>query len=193
MGITSAPSTVRVDARGRPRIRSLVGHHGMSALERKVAMYRAAGASQESIAFLLETAQANISQILARPHVADLVVMLTVTACEGLEEPINNLNAQIEHVAQEAFSIEVSNMRELDAMADEASLADRPVARIKAKVSATAIAQDILDRAGKRAPTRVVQTHVGMRISDEQVSRLTRVAEELTGTVIDVTPKPEEE
>lgn len=173
-------------------VRSLVGDASLSAFERKVAMYTAGGATRDSIAYLMQTDHNVIKAVQGRPRVADFILTLSIKAASGMEDSLTDLNKTIENVADEAFRMELDNMRELNAMALETELADKPMARIKAKVSATQIAQDILDRAGKRAPTRVVQTHVGMRISEEQVDRLIGVAQELS-PAIDITPKPEEE
>jgi hypothetical protein len=86
------------------------------------------------------------------------------------------LNEAIESASHEAFQVELESMRELQEIGQ---MALEPQHVIKAKVEASNIAQDILDRAGKRAPTRVVSASVSGKIPDAQIGQLVNVMNEM--------------
>lgn len=165
---------------------SLAIDKDLNPTERKIAMMRVAGATIDSIAYMLEVANGTIEYVLRKPHVANYILLLTAYTGRGIEEGIRNLNEAIDSAATEAFDIEMKSMRELDSLGDDPVLL-RPPDRIKAKVAASTIAQDILDRAGKRAPTRVINAQLHGTIPEAALARVSDVLSEINQT-IDVTP-----
>lgn len=141
---------------------------------------RVAGASVDNIAYLLEMSAGAINHTIKRVRVANYILLLNGIASEGLEEGILDLNDAIKSAATEAFDLEIKNMRELDLIGDlnNEHIETRDI--IKAKLGAVATAQDILDRAGKRAPTKVLSTSLHGHIPDAALERLAKVAKELS-------------
>lgn len=158
---------------------------GLSAQEGKIAAMRAAGASIDAIALLLECPPHTVALALDRPRVAQQVLILTAMMGREMAPAIKDVNEAIEAAASEAFQVNLENMRELHELGRDGGL--RHQDKIKAKVSASAIAQDILDRAGKRAPTRVVT--VSGKIPEAAMEHLANVVKEVSGNegAIDVT------
>jgi hypothetical protein len=97
-----------------------------------------------------------------------------------IKSGVEDLNIAIEHTAKEAWQVEVRNMRELDEMGMQL---DEPKHQIRAKLGAIHTAQDILDRAGKRAPTKIQSTNFNATVPPQMMDRLTDVLEELAGGV----------
>jgi hypothetical protein len=148
----------------------------LNPLERRIASMRAAGATIDSIALTVERESATIRNILLRPRVARFVMIVAGMVGADIADSVKDLNAAIENTAKEAWQTEVRNMRELD----ELGIAyDEPKHKIRAKLGAITTAQDILDRAGKRAPTKIQNTNFNVSIPPQAMERLTDVLEEL--------------
>lgn len=150
----------------------------LSHVENRVALMHVAGAKQTTIAYMLECSQGAIEDILKRPHVARQILLLTGVAGDSLSLGVENLNSAIEQAAVNAFEVEYKNMLDLDQIGDGLNETGDV---IKAKVAASNIAQDILDRAGKRAPTRVDTRTVSMQIPERAVEQMVKVMSEMQG------------
>lgn len=159
--------------------RLLLGENGLTAFETKVAQMRAAGATQGAIALALESNQASVQQALIKPRVARLVLVLQGMIVGGTLDGIKDLNEAIEKSSTEAFGVTLKNMRELDELG--MTLEEDPKSQIRAKLGAVATAQDILDRAGKRAPVRTFNVNANVPIPPEAVTALTDVLREMSG------------
>jgi len=142
--------------------------------ERRVALMRAAGASEALIAQELESDSDHVRRILARPQVAKAITRLTAQFATEAAPIIRDLNAEIEAVAADAFDRLRRNMKILDEVGDERLEADDFKNGIRAKLGCVATTQDILDRAGKRAPTRTVGAVMHV-IAPEQLEKLERI------------------
>lgn len=152
----------------------------LSAAERQVANLHLGGATEPTIAQILDTSQGTVNSILRRPKVARYIMQVSALCGANMAESIENLNEAIEHAATRAFDVEVEAMERLFNL-------DNPEDRryVHAQTASATIAQDILDRAGKRAPTRVQQS-VTYGIDDKTLNELSRVVKE--HETIDVTP-----
>lgn len=163
-------------------IRDLI--EDVSAIERRIAMMRAAGGTEDSIAFMIERDHNYVREVIRRPHVANLILLLTASIGESLAPAIDDVKEAIEFSASEAFALELRNMRELDTIG---SLVEDDSTRIRAKIAAVDVAKDILDRAGKRAPTRIVQAKFSANIPADALERVANVVKEIHGgTVVEV-------
>lgn len=137
---------------------------------------RAAGASQAGIGRFLDCDQATVDAILSRPRVARYLIALESTYAQGISESVGNLSTAIETAATRAFEVEQTVMERLFIQQES----------IRAQLGAAQTAQDILDRAGKRAPTRV-QAEVRHDISPDALEHIADVLRE-TRSVVDITP-----
>jgi len=147
-------------------------------LERRVALMRAAGMSEVVIGHFLDTDYMTVKGILERPRVARYLIALESTFVQEISESAKHLTESIEAEAVNAFHIEKNVMERLYAMEKD----------VRAQLGAASTAQDILDRAGKRAPTKI-QTEVSHTIDAEALAHVAGVLQEIHGPqVIDVTP-----
>lgn len=139
-------------------------------LERRIALMRAAGASLAAISMLLEEDMGHVKQIIERPHVAHLVTLMTGMIADDVAPVAQSLSQEIEATGRRAFAIERSVMERLYAIEDS----------IKAQLGAAATAQDILDRAGQRAPAKSVQVNLHA-VAPESIEHLGRAISEAMG------------
>lgn len=147
-------------------------------LERRVALMRAAGMSEAVIGRFIDTDYMTVKNILLRPRVARYLIALESTFVEEISESAKHLDAAIQNEATYAFDVERKVMDRLFAMEQN----------VRAQIGAASTAQDILDRAGKRAPTKV-QTEVTHTIDAEALAHVATVLQEVHGqAAIDVTP-----
>jgi|SRR5215471_198004 len=144
--------------------------------ERRVALMRAAGMSEQTIGHFLETDYIAVSRILQRPRVARYLITIESTFVNDIRESARKLDVAITNAANRAFHIEKEVMENLFAQKES----------VRAQLGAATTAQDILDRAGKRAPTRI-QTEVTHTIDAEALGRVASVLRE--HQAIDVTPR----
>lgn len=150
-------------------------YRDLEPLERRVALMRASGMSEATIGHFLDCDYMTVNAILKRPRVARYLIALESTFVDDIKASAKHLDDAILSEANRAFQVEKSVMERLYAMSDN----------IKAQLGAATTAQDILDRAGKRAPTRV-QTEVMHTIDAEALSHVAKVLGE--HQAIDVTP-----
>jgi len=148
--------------------------------ERRAALMRAAGMSEATIGHLLDCDYMTINAILKRPRVARYLIAIESTFVQDLKASAKHLDDAIMNEASRAFHVEKNVMERLYEMRDS----------IRAQMGAAATAQDILDRAGKRAPTRV-QTEVTHTIDAEALSHVAKVLGE--HKAIDITPEQGEQ
>jgi len=148
--------------------------------ELSIATMRAGGASTVTIATIREIAETTVRSILNRPAVARTVLMLCGIIGSGLEDGIRDLNAAFEDAASEAYLIERTAMRELFDLGDDLVGVDNANA-IRAKMGAVTTAQDILDRAGKRAPTRIIGVHGHSTIPPQSLAQVADTLAEMYG------------
>lgn len=127
----------------------------LTPVERRAALMRAAGATLAAIGQFLGSEEQHVKDILHRPHVLSFMGFLNATDCESLTPSVEKLNEAIETTAARAFVVARDNMEDLHEMGEDLRGADDRTA-VRAKLGAVATAQDILDRAGKRAPTRII-------------------------------------
>lgn len=146
--------------------------------ENRCATMRAGGASSVVIATVLGCSEDTVRSILNRPAVARMVLLLNGLIGQGLEDGIRDLNKAFEVASGEAFLIERNVMHELYELGDELVGQDNDAA-IKAKLGAVSTAQDILARAGKTAPTRVVQVKGHGEIGGPALDRVADVLDQM--------------
>lgn len=153
-------------------------YRDLDPFERRAALMRAAGMSEAVIAQFLDTDQVNIKKTLLKPRVARFLLILEATLAEDLSEAAKHLNESIEHEAVNAFHVEKTVMNRLFEMETN----------VRAQLGAASTAQDILDRAGKRAPTKI-QSEITHTVDAEALAHVASVLEEhLRPPAIDVTP-----
>jgi hypothetical protein len=146
-------------------------------IERRVALMRVAGMSEAVVGRFLDTDCMTVSAILKRPHVARFIIALESTFVQDLKESAKHLDNAIMNEANRAFIVEKEVMERLFAKEDD----------VRAQLGAATTAQDILDRAGKRAPTKVIG-EVLHSVDAEALSHVADVLQEaLTHKIIDVT------
>ncbi|SRR6266849_5383242 len=153
-------------------------YRDLEPVERRVALMRAAGASQAAIGRFLDCDQVTVDSILGRPRVSRYLIALESTYARGIEESVVDLSNAIEKEATRAFEIERTVMERLYDQRES----------IRAQLGAAATAQDILDRAGKRAPTRTV-ADIRHSIDPEALRHVASVLRETEA--IDITPRRE--
>jgi len=156
-------------------------YRDLEPLERRVALMRAAGMSEAVIGRFIDTDYMTVAKILQRPRVARFLIALESTFVQDISESAKNLTAAMDAEASRAFQVERDVMERLYAMEQD----------VRAQLGAASTAQDILDRAGKRAPTKV-QNEVIHTIDAEALQHVANVLQEVNGTrAIDVTPHEE--
>lgn len=141
-----------VARRGRPTAYNKL----LSPAERQIVLMHVAKASNDAIAMMLGSNQAHIREVLTRPHVLSFIGFLEMTAADSIAPTVEKLNQAIESAATRAFVVARDNMEDMHEMGEELRDGGDIKNSIRAKLGAVATAQDILDRAGKRAPTRIV-------------------------------------
>lgn len=154
-------------------------------LASKVAMMRAAGMSLEGIGFDCGCSSETIKNIVSRPEVARKIIVLESIIGRVTQGSLLDLDASIQSAAHTAFEVEKQAMVDLVSIGDRNIEVDDTVA-IKAITAASATAQDILDRAGKRAPTVVKTQRATGQIPQAVLDNLGIVLDEMKVTV-DVT------
>jgi 1-aminocyclopropane-1-carboxylate deaminase/D-cysteine desulfhydrase-like pyridoxal-dependent ACC family enzyme len=134
--------------------------------------------SEAVIGKFIDTDYMTVGNILKRPRVARYLIALESTFVDEITESAKHLNVAIENEAATAFHIEKTVMDRLFAMETN----------VRAQLGAASTAQDILDRAGKRAPTKV-QTEVTHTIDAEALAHVATVLQEVHAQTapIDVT------
>jgi hypothetical protein len=137
-------------------------------------MMRAAGMSDGVIARFLDMDSCLVGNIFKRPRVARYLIALEGTFVNDISKSSKILDTAIMHAADRAFVIERDVMERLYEKTDS----------IRAQLGAAATAQDILDRAGKRAPTKI-QAEVVHTIDAEALDLVAEVLRE--SKAIDVT------
>jgi hypothetical protein len=150
-------------------------YRDLEPLERRVALMRAAGMSEAVIGRFIDTDYMTVNAILKRPRVARYLIALESTFVNEIGPSAKHLDEAIQNEARRAFIIEKDVMERLYAKEDS----------IRAQLGAAATAQDILDRAGRRAPTKV-QTEVTHTIDAEALARVAEVLNE--HQALDITP-----
>lgn len=149
--------------------------------ERRAAMMRAAGMSLAAIGQFLDVDYVTVSAILKRPRVARFLLALESTMlAEFDKDSVKNLNAAIEDTAHRAFEIEVDVMERLFSREYD----------VRAQLGAASTAQDILDRAGKRAPAQQ-RVQIDYGIDTHALRAAVEALKEHEG-IIDVTPRLED-
>lgn len=153
-------------------------YRDLEPLERRCALMRAAGMSEAVIGRFIDTDYMTVKVILARPRVARYLIALESTFVDEITESAKHLNTAIENEAAYAFQVEKTVMDRLYAMETN----------VRAQLGAASTAQDILDRAGKRAPTKI-QSEVTHTIDAEAMAHVASVLQEIHRPAsIDVTP-----
>lgn len=148
--------------------------------ERKIVHLRCAGMSMGAVALQLGTYEQNVRNILSRPHVLRYMAKLEAELCVELAPVARALSEEMEAVSGEAFDRLVDNMRSLDEIGERACASDDLKNGIRAKLGAVASAQDILDRAGKRAPTKTIGAMMHV-VAPEQLEKLERIMGDVIG------------
>ena len=131
-----------------------IDYRELEPAERRAAMMRVSGLSLAAIGQFLDVDYVTVSAILKRPRVARFMLALESTMVDNIDkEHVQSLNEAIEDQAHRAFEIEVDVMERLY----------RREYDVRAQLGAASTAQDILDRAGKRAPQQArVQVDYGI-------------------------------
>jgi hypothetical protein len=135
--------------------------------------------SLAAIGQFLDCDYVTVAAILKRPRVARFLLALETTMVDQIDKSsIRNLNEAIENAAHRAFEVEETVMERLFGREYD----------VRAQLGAAATAQDILDRAGKRAPTQQ-RVQVDYGIDAHALSAAVEALREHERTVIDVTPR----
>jgi len=137
---------------------------------------RAAGMSEQAIGHFIDVDYMTISAILKRPRVARYLLAIESTFADDIRNGAKTLDDAITHTANRAFVIEKEVMERLFEQKES----------VRAQLGAANTAQDILDRAGKRAPTKI-QSEVIHTVDAEALGRVAQVLKE--HQAIDVTPR----
>jgi hypothetical protein len=145
-------------------------------LERRIALMRASGMSEQTIGHFIDVDYMTISAILKRPRVARYLLAIESTFADDIKNGAKILDDAITHSANRAFYVEKEVMERLFEQKES----------IRAQLGAATTAQDILDRAGKRAPTKI-QTEITHTIDADALGRVAQVLKE--HQAIDVTPR----
>jgi hypothetical protein len=161
------------------------GSSQLTSNERKIATMHAAGATNAAIGHLMEMSAENVGAILGRTHVAHFCMLLHAIVSDSIAPGIRDVSKAIEERADRAFQLECKQMEALDALADRDDL--HPSVEVKARLGVVTTAADILDRAGKRAPTKVINTNISGKIPQAAMDQLTEVLKEFK-PALDVTP-----
>ena len=151
-------------------------YRDLEPLERRVALMRAAGMSEQTIGHFIDVDYMTISSILKRPRVARYLLAIESTFADDIRNGAKTLDDAITHTANRAFVIEKEVMERLFEQKES----------VRAQLGAANTAQDILDRAGKRAPTKI-QSEVIHTVDAEALGRVAQVLKE--HQAIDVTPR----
>jgi len=151
-------------------------YRDLEPLERRVALMRASGMSEQTIGHFIDVDYMTIKGILNRPRVARYLLAIEATFADDIKHGAKVLDDAITHTANRAFYIEKEVMERLFEQKES----------VRAQLGAATTAQDILDRAGKRAPTKI-QTEVTHTIDSEALGRVAQVLQE--HKAIDITPQ----
>jgi hypothetical protein len=146
--------------------------------ERRAAMMRAAGMSLAAIGQFLDCDYVTVAALLKRPRVARYMLALESTMVDAIDKSsVRDLNKAIEDSAHRAFEVEETVMERLFNREYD----------VRAQLGAAATAQDILDRAGKRAPAQQrIQVDYGIEPHALQAAVAALREHE---RVLDVTPR----
>jgi hypothetical protein len=151
------------------------GTTGLTAEHRQMAMMHVANMDHASIAQWFKTSPGRVSDILAKPHVQQLVLQLMGNTVEQLKPGIEHVNDLIVQSTEEAIKMEVDLMRR---SYEQATSGDISKNISSAQLSFT-IQKDLLDRAGAMAPKRLETKNLSMNISSEHLMGIRQVLEEL--------------
>jgi len=143
-------------------------------IERRAAMMRASGMSDAVIARFLDLDSTYVINIFKRPRVARYLIALESTFVTDISKSSKLLDTAILAEANRAFYVEKQVMERLFERSD----------CVRSQLGAAATAQDILDRAGKRAPTKI-QAEVVHTIDAEALDLVAQVLGE--ARAIDIT------
>ena len=197
MGLSSGDSSFdlsdligrRAGHPGRPRSSRYRGEdRTLTVKERKIAHLRLADATEDVIALMVGCSASDVKQILQRDVVKKYLRVITAEAAEDVRPVIRDLTKEIEEKSKRAFEIECQIMEDMFQFdsADERSV-------VRARALASANAKDILDRAGKRAPTKVLERRE-VAIAPDTLDALGRIIGDVSSTkAIDITPSLEGE
>jgi len=150
-------------------------YRDLEPLERRIVLMRAAGMSEQTIGHFIDVDYMTINAILKRPRCARYLLAVESTFVDDLRDGAKMLDDAIQHTATRAFHIEKEVMETLFLQKES----------VRAQLGAATTAQDILDRAGRRAPVRT-QTEVRHTIDSEALAKVADVLKE--HRVIDITP-----
>jgi hypothetical protein len=134
--------------------------------------------SLAAIGQFLDCDYVTVAAILKRPRVARYMLALETTMVDAIDKSnVQNLNEAIENAAHRAFEVEETVMERLFGREYD----------VRAQLGAAATAQDILDRAGKRAPSQQrVQVDYGI---DAHALQAAVEALREHERVLDITPR----
>lgn len=158
----------------------------LTSLERTVAVMHTGGATHAAIAHLLEMSEPSVANILHKPHVAHFCMLLHAIVSGDISKGVQDVSKAIDTQAARAFELETEQMERLNDLANREDL--KPSTEVRARLGVVTTAADILDRAGKRAPTKVINTNITGRIPQAAMDQLTEVLKEFK-PAIDVTPQ----
>lgn len=153
------------------------GEYELNPSQRRIAMLSVAGMSEGAIAIQLGMAAGQISKVLKQPNVTRYITRISAEMATEIAPVARNITAELETIAGEALSRQVNVMRTLDQVGDDALEKDDLKNGIRAKLGVLATTQDILDRAGKRAPTKTIGA-VAHIVAPESLERLERIMSE---------------
>jgi hypothetical protein len=139
--------------------------------EKRIAFLHLSELDNSTIAFMMETSMANVRDTLNRPHVAKFIAQQRAIFVDDIRPVMRDMNLQIKEHTERAWEVEKDVMERLYQLGDDNK------DYVRAQLGAAATAQDILDRAGNRAPTKILQKNE-YSIAPESLSELERIMTE---------------
>lgn len=143
-------------------------------VEKRVAFLHLSELDNATIAFMLETSADEIRKTLIRPHVAKFIAQQRAIFVDDIRPVMRDMNLQIKEHTERAWEVEKDVMERLYDLSED----HRDY--VRAQLGAAATAQDILDRAGNRAPTKILQKNE-YSIDQDSLDKLERIMGDVNG------------
>lgn len=153
------------------------GDRDLNPLERRIALMRLAGASVPSIVMATERDETYVYHVLKRERVVHFMNIVTGMMVQEAAPVAASLNNVIQATKGRAFEVErevMENLFRLTPDGEEVTIRDY----IRAQIGAATTAQDILDRAGERAPAQTVNLHAHA-VAPQTIDSLTKALSEV--------------
>lgn len=148
--------------------RHLYDRTHLQGAEKRIAFLHLSDLDNSTIAFMMETSADAVHSTLIRPHVAKFIAQQRAIFVDDIRPVMKDMNLQIKEHTERAWEVEKDVMERLY------DIPDVHKDYVRAQLGAASTAQDILDRAGNRAPTKILQKNE-YAIAPESLSQLERI------------------